>query len=207
MLTSESWQDWNKKCHLRVTAWKREIIFPVLLMNTRCSLLMRNNYGPLHLHTQERSEWTNVGYSWLALLHDEHYNVPKPSILRLAELLHCTSSWGDGVLRTAALGNHLESHWITKMFIAKHPKIWGHFPKEITSPALLHRHRWVKGIAQAFRCGVGWELRLMPFNSEHQTPTGLLSLLLSCVFPSWEYLRCSCAVQGLQVPPSQTPAS
>lgn len=146
----------------------------------------------------------NVGYIWLALFHDEHYNVPNPSIWRLAELLHHIFVRGNGVLRTAALGNHLESHWITKMFIANHPKILGHFPKEITSPTLLYRHGWMKKIAQAFRCNVGWELGLMPLDSEHQTPACLLSLLLSCTFPSWEYHRGSCAVQGLQVPLSQT---
>ena len=115
--------------------------------------------------------------------------------------------WGNGVLRTAAFGNPLQSHWITKLFIANHAKILGHFPKEITSPTLLYRHGWAKEIAQAFRSRVGHELELMPLDSEHQTPACLLSLLLSCTLPCWEWCRGSCAVQGLKVPPSQTPAS
>lgn len=183
MLTSESWQDWNKICHLCVTAWKREIVFPVLLVNTPLGLAMRNNYGPLHLHTQERSEWINVGYSWLVLFHDEHYNVHSPPVLKPTELLHHASSWRNGALRTAALGNYLKSHWITKMFIANHPKILRHFPKEVTSPALLYSHRWLKEISQALRSRVARGLELMPFDSEHQTP----ACLPFCLFPAPSY--------------------
>lgn len=130
--------------------------------------------------TQERSERTNVGYSWLGLLHGEHRAVPSPSILWPAELLHHTSSRGGGVLRTAALGNYLESHWKTKMFISNQPKILGHSPKEVTSPTLLYRHRWVKEIIQAFRSRV----RELEFWGLLTVSIGLLPVYFLCFFPA-----------------------
>lgn len=39
---------------------------------------------------------------------DDHYGVPSLSVLRPAKFLHCTSSWGNGMLKSAALGNHWE---------------------------------------------------------------------------------------------------
>lgn len=41
---------------------------------------------------------------------DDHYSVCTLLVLRPPELLHHISSWGNGVLRTAAVRNHLEIH-------------------------------------------------------------------------------------------------
>lgn len=173
----------------------------ILLVNTPLGLLMRSNYGLLHLHTKERSERTNVGYSWLVLL-EEHHSAPSSPVLRPARLLHHMSSWGGGVFKNICFRIYFESHWKPKMFLATHSKIWSWFPKEIRSPTLLYRHKELNEITQAFRKRVRWQLEL---DSEPLTPACFLPLLLFCTFPSWQYCRGSCTVQGLQVPPSQTP--